>query len=144
MLFRRDYGPNLHAPSLRKRAILKNGEYNIIKPKFENRYVRYFKDIFTSLVDAEWKWLIQVVFVGFIGTWFIFALLWWLIAFVHTDLWDNHLPPRQVQSGNTILIRQLFQCKPLTFLIVTSCCLFVTYTLNEREYLIFRLDTLRS
>nr|XP_023013788.1 G protein-activated inward rectifier potassium channel 3-like [Leptinotarsa decemlineata] len=96
---RKRYGPNISKHKARKRAILKSGEYNIIKPKFTKRYLRYVKDIFTSLVDAEWKWTLQVMVIGFLGCWLTFALLWWLIAFVHTDLHEDHLPTRQAETG---------------------------------------------
>ncbi|KAJ8969261.1 hypothetical protein NQ314_001844, partial [Rhamnusium bicolor] len=98
----RPYGPPIRNTKLRRRAILKNGEYNILPPKFPRRYLYYVKDIFTGLVDAEWKWTLQVMAIGFVGCWLIFTLIWWLIAFVHTDLHEDHLPPRQAETGKKI------------------------------------------
>ncbi|XP_056644753.1 G protein-activated inward rectifier potassium channel 3-like [Diorhabda sublineata] len=83
------------------RAILKDGKCNIIQPKFRWRYLHYVRDIFTGLVDAEWKWMVQVMIIGFTASWLTFALLWWLIAFVHKDLHDDHLPAKQAENGWT-------------------------------------------
>ncbi|XP_018565418.1 G protein-activated inward rectifier potassium channel 3-like [Anoplophora glabripennis] len=98
---RRPFGPPIRNTNLKRRAILKNGEYNILPPKFPRRYIHYVHDIFTSLVDAEWKWTLQVLGIGFTGGWLIFSLIWWLIAFVHKDLHEDHLPSRQVETGWT-------------------------------------------
>ncbi|CAH2014815.1 unnamed protein product [Acanthoscelides obtectus] len=101
-LRRKPYGLFIRDTKLKRRAILKNGEYNVLQPKFPNRYWNYLRDPYTSLVDAEWKWNLQAMAIGFLGCWLTFALLWWLIAFVHTDLQDDHLPDRQGETGTII------------------------------------------
>ncbi|XP_028134333.1 G protein-activated inward rectifier potassium channel 3 [Diabrotica virgifera virgifera] len=107
-LKRKPYGPNSVSTNLKPRAILKDGDYNIIQPKFRWRYLHYVRDTFTSLVDAEWKWTIQVMVLGFTGCWISFALLWWLIAFVHKDLHDEHLPPMQSDNGWTPCVLNIY------------------------------------
>nr|CAH7746379.1 unnamed protein product [Callosobruchus chinensis] len=67
-LRRKPFGLFIRDTKLKRRAILKNGEYNILQPKFPNRYWNYLKDPYTSLVDAEWKWNLQAMAVGFLGT----------------------------------------------------------------------------
>ncbi|VEN39573.1 unnamed protein product, partial [Callosobruchus maculatus] len=61
------FGLFIRDTKLKRRAILKNGDYNILQPKFPNRYWNYLKDPYTSLVDAEWKWNLQAMAVGFLG-----------------------------------------------------------------------------
>ncbi|CAH2014817.1 unnamed protein product [Acanthoscelides obtectus] len=46
--------------------------------------------------------------IGFLGCWLTFALLWWLIAFVHTDLQDDHLPDRQGETGWTPCVLSIY------------------------------------
>ncbi|XP_055547497.1 G protein-activated inward rectifier potassium channel 3-like isoform X2 [Wyeomyia smithii] len=83
----------------RKRAILKNGECNISTSKVSQQRLRFLQDIFTTLVDAQWRWTLLVFAFSFIGSWLFFAVIWWLIAFTHGDLEELHLPDNQAESG---------------------------------------------
>ncbi|OAD53390.1 ATP-sensitive inward rectifier potassium channel 12 [Eufriesea mexicana] len=44
------------------------------------------QDIFTTLVDAQWRWTLLVFSMNFLLSWLGFALIWWLIAYSHGDL----------------------------------------------------------
>ncbi|XP_060522349.1 ATP-sensitive inward rectifier potassium channel 1-like [Cylas formicarius] len=85
-----------------KRAIMKNGYTNVIRKKLSpNRRWRYLQDIFTTLLDAQWRWTLQFLALCFFGCWLAFSLIWWLIAFVHGDLHEDHLPIKQPETGWT-------------------------------------------
>lgn len=45
-----------------------------------------FQDIFTTLVDTKWRWTLLVFTLSFIGSWLMFAVVWWAIASIHGDL----------------------------------------------------------
>lgn len=49
------------------------------------------QDIFTTLVDAQWRWTLLVFALNFILSWLGFAVIWWLIVFTHGDLQSEHL-----------------------------------------------------
>ncbi|XP_058825370.1 G protein-activated inward rectifier potassium channel 3-like isoform X3 [Topomyia yanbarensis] len=83
----------------RKRAILKNGECNISTSKVSQQRLRFLQDIFTTLVDAQWRWTLLVFAFSFVGSWLFFAVIWWLIAFTHGDLEELHLPDNQAETG---------------------------------------------
>ncbi|XP_075973668.1 G protein-activated inward rectifier potassium channel 3-like isoform X5 [Anticarsia gemmatalis] len=110
----------------RRRAILKNGECNILKSKISQRRLRFLQDMFTTLVDAQWRWTLLVFTLSFILSWLGFALIWWLIAFTHGDLEIDHLPPMQEASN----------WKPCVFNIYdfTSCFLFSIETQHTIGY----------
>ncbi|XP_047024202.1 G protein-activated inward rectifier potassium channel 3 isoform X2 [Helicoverpa armigera] len=110
----------------RRRAILKNGECNILKSKISQRRLRFLQDMFTTLVDAQWRWTLLVFTLSFILSWLGFALIWWLIAFTHGDLELDHLPPMQEGSN----------WKPCVFNIYdfTSCFLFSIETQHTIGY----------
>ncbi|CAG9786099.1 unnamed protein product [Diatraea saccharalis] len=110
----------------RRRAILKNGECNILKSKISQRRLRFLQDMFTTLVDAQWRWTLLVFTLSFILSWLGFALIWWLIAFTHGDLEPDHLPNMQ-ESTNW---------KPCVFNIYdfTSCFLFSIETQHTIGY----------
>lgn len=71
---------------VRKRIVLKNGTVNLSKAHLSKRSQRYLQDIFTTLVDIEWRWNLLVFAMGFILSWLSFALIWWLICMAHGDL----------------------------------------------------------
>ncbi|VVC93109.1 G protein-activated inward rectifier potassium channel 3-like isoform X4 [Leptidea sinapis] len=110
----------------RRRAILKNGECNILKSKIQQRSLRFLQDMFTTLVDAQWRWTLLVFTLSFILSWLGFALIWWLISFTHGDLEEDHLPPMQESSN----------WKPCVFNIFgfTSCFLFSIETQHTIGY----------
>ncbi|XP_065088703.1 G protein-activated inward rectifier potassium channel 3-like isoform X2 [Ochlerotatus camptorhynchus] len=110
----------------RKRAILKSGECNISTSKVSQQHLRFLQDIFTTLVDAQWRWTLLVFAFSFIGSWLFFAVIWWLIAFTHGDLEEMHLPDHQAEIGWT----------PCVYNIVsfTSCFLFSIETQHTIGY----------
>ncbi|CAG9584733.1 unnamed protein product [Danaus chrysippus] len=110
----------------RRRAILKNGECNILKSKISQRRLRFLQDMFTTLVDAQWRWTLLIFTLSFILSWLGFALIWWLIAVTHGDLEPEHLPPMQESSN----------WKPCVFNIYdfTSCFLFSIETQHTIGY----------
>lgn len=70
----------------RRRAIFKNGDCNVVHVHISERGRRYLQDIFTTLVDAQWRWTFLAFFMSFLLSWLGFALIWWLIAYSHGDL----------------------------------------------------------
>ncbi|CAK1596289.1 unnamed protein product [Parnassius mnemosyne] len=79
------------ARRVRKRVIFKHGDCNVVQWNVAKRRRRYLQDIFTTLVDAQWRWTLMVFSLSFILSWLLFALIWWLIIFTHGDL--NPPPP---------------------------------------------------
>jgi len=78
---------------LRRRAVFKNGEYNVIQTHVSKRRRKYLQDLFTTLVDIQWRWTIFVFALSFLLSWFSFACVWWLIAYTHGDLEPENLKP---------------------------------------------------
>ena len=62
---------------VRKRLVEKNGQRNV-----RSRYIprtRYVQDLFTTILDARWKWMFTFFVVCYLFSWTIFATLWWVI-----------------------------------------------------------------
>lgn len=87
------------ARKLRRRAVLKNGECNVLKSRISQRRLRFLQDIFTTFVDTQWRWTLIVFALSFILSWLSFAVIWWLIAFTHGDLEPAHLPDNAEASN---------------------------------------------
>ncbi|XP_046754066.1 uncharacterized protein LOC124416780 isoform X1 [Diprion similis] len=71
---------------VRKRVVFKHGDCNVIQGNVAKRRRRYLQDIFTTLVDAQWRWTLLVFALNFLLSWLGFALVWWLIVYTHGDL----------------------------------------------------------
>ncbi|KAK3928479.1 ATP-sensitive inward rectifier potassium channel 12 [Frankliniella fusca] len=76
----------------RKRVIFKHGDVNVVQGNVAKRRRRYLQDIFTTLVDAQWRWTLLVFALNFVLSWLGFAVIWWLIMLTHGDLRPENLP----------------------------------------------------
>ncbi|XP_058796529.1 G protein-activated inward rectifier potassium channel 3-like isoform X2 [Phymastichus coffea] len=79
---------------LRRRAVLKSGECNVLQSRISRRSLRFLQDIFTTLVDTQWRWTLLCFALSFVLSWLVFAAIWWLIAFTHGDFEPRHLADR--------------------------------------------------
>ncbi|CAH1104027.1 unnamed protein product [Psylliodes chrysocephalus] len=80
-----------NARRIRKRVVFKHGDCNVIQGNVAKRRRKYLQDIFTTLVDAQWRWTLLVFAMNFFLSWLMFAIVWWLIVFTHGDLSEEHI-----------------------------------------------------
>lgn len=75
-------GRALRAPAKRKRQRLveKNGRCNVQHGNMRETY-RYLTDIFTTLVDLNWRCSLFVFVMAYAVTWLFFGAIWYLIAY---------------------------------------------------------------
>ncbi|XP_049774133.1 ATP-sensitive inward rectifier potassium channel 12-like isoform X1 [Schistocerca cancellata] len=99
-----------------RRLVLRSGECNITGWSAGKRRMRFLQDVFTTIVDLPWRWLLLLLSLSFFLTWLGFALLWWLIAFAHGDLEPQNLPPFQEDTGWVPCVTQIYN--------FTSCFMF--------------------
>jgi hypothetical protein len=85
----------------RKRVVFKNGDINLSQTNISKRRRRYLADIFTTLVDIQWRWTLLLFTLSFLLSWLFFAMIWWLISFAHGDLDLEHLPDEQDKSSKS-------------------------------------------
>ncbi|XP_076161595.1 uncharacterized protein LOC143143789 isoform X2 [Ptiloglossa arizonensis] len=111
---------------LRRRAVLKNGDCNVLQSRISRRSLRFLQDIFTTLVDTQWRWTLLCFSLSFVLSWLGFAVIWWLIAFTHGDFEERHLPPSQIENNWTPCIYNIFS--------FTSCFLFSIETQHTIGY----------
>lgn len=111
---------------IRRRAVLKNGDCNILLSKISQHRIRFLQDIFTTLVDTQWRWTLLVFALSFLLSWLGFAVIWWLISLTHGDLEPNHLPAFQGDSGWMPCVSQIDS--------FTSCFLFSIETQHTIGY----------
>ena len=73
----------------RRRLVCKNGTINIVKSNMSEQRRRFFADIFTTLLDLPWRYIIAIFTLGFVMSWLGFAVLWFVIMKTHGD--DQHI-----------------------------------------------------
>ncbi|XP_053690809.1 G protein-activated inward rectifier potassium channel 3 [Sabethes cyaneus] len=71
---------------IRKRVIFKHGDCNVVQGNVAKRRRRYLQDIFTTLVDIQWRWTLLVFALSFILSWLGFGTIWYLIGYSHGDV----------------------------------------------------------
>ena len=81
-------GSGVHsvAQRRRRRILSKDGRSNVRMEHVSGRGALYLKDPWTTFVDMQWRYKLILFLATFVGTWFIFGLLWYLLAFLHGDL----------------------------------------------------------
>ncbi|KAF3857899.1 hypothetical protein F7725_011100 [Dissostichus mawsoni] len=70
------------------RYVEKNGRCNVSHGNMRETY-RYLTDIFTTLVDLNWRSSLFVFVMAYAVTWLFFGAIWYLIAYLRGDL--DHL-----------------------------------------------------
>ncbi|XP_041926858.1 ATP-sensitive inward rectifier potassium channel 10 [Alosa sapidissima] len=88
----------------RRRVLSKDGRSNVRIEHVSGRSALYLRDLWTTFLDMQWRYKLFLFSATFAGTWFLFGLLWYLVALVHGDLLEfdppsNHTPcVMQVQT----------------------------------------------
>lgn len=60
------------------------GRKNVSSPiEFDNHqhHKHYFHDLFTTVIDAKWRWISVLFSSSFILSWLFFGTLWWMIFY---------------------------------------------------------------
>ncbi|XP_039597346.1 ATP-sensitive inward rectifier potassium channel 10-like [Polypterus senegalus] len=98
-------GSNTTAALRRRRRVLsKDGRSNVRINHISGRGALYLRDLWTTFLDMQWRYKFFFFSATFVGTWFLFGVLWYLVALVHGDLLEfdppsNHTPcVMQVQT----------------------------------------------
>ncbi|XP_024220073.1 ATP-sensitive inward rectifier potassium channel 12 isoform X1 [Halyomorpha halys] len=72
-----------------RRSVRKTGHCALPRKSRNSRLSslsNYLKDPFTYLVEIRWRNLILLYITSFVGSWFVFGIFWWIIAYAHGDL----------------------------------------------------------
>ncbi|TNN40262.1 ATP-sensitive inward rectifier potassium channel 10 [Liparis tanakae] len=81
----------------RRRVLSKDGRSNVRIEHVSGRGALYLRDLWTTFLDMQWRYKFFLFSATFAGTWFLFGVLWYLVALVHGDLQEfdppsNHTP----------------------------------------------------
>lgn len=70
----------------RRRVLSKDGRSNVRIEHVSGRGALYLRDLWTTFLDMQWRYKFFLFSATFAGTWFVFGVLWYLVAMVHGDL----------------------------------------------------------
>ncbi|XP_031726597.1 ATP-sensitive inward rectifier potassium channel 10 isoform X1 [Anarrhichthys ocellatus] len=81
----------------RRRVLSKDGRSNVRIEHISGQSALYMRDLWTTFLDMQWRYKFFLFTATFAGTWFLFGVLWYLMALVHGDLLEfdppsNHTP----------------------------------------------------
>lgn len=79
-------GCGIETLRFRRRLMSKDGRSNVRVEHVSGQHALYLRDPWTTCVDMQWRYKLLVFSATFVGTWFAFGLLWYLLALVHGDL----------------------------------------------------------
>jgi len=69
------------------RIVNRNGKLQIELDQISlGKRQRYLRNPFTTILDSKWRWTFLLFFVGFILTWLLFAVIYYIIAIVNNDI----------------------------------------------------------
>ena len=91
-----------------RRLVEKNGDLRVINIGMEERGLVFLKDGWTTLVDLRWRWLFLTFFASFLVSWLLFALVWHLIFWLHSDLDQDKLPDSEMQEWAILRAEKYF------------------------------------
>ncbi|MCJ8735817.1 hypothetical protein PDJAM_G00251780 [Pangasius djambal] len=77
--------PKFKSKQRKSRFVAKNGACNVAHTNIREQG-RFLQDVFTTLVDLKWLYTLIIFTMSFLCSWFLFGMIWWLIAFAHGDL----------------------------------------------------------
>lgn len=70
----------------RRRVLSKDGRSNVRIEHVRGRGTLYLRDLWTTFLDMQWRYKFFLFSATFAGTWFLFGVLWYLVALLHGDL----------------------------------------------------------
>merc|ERR1719342_1578373 len=75
----------------RKRVVLKNGLTNVTYKNISKKRRRYVSDLYTTLLDSSWTYVVLLFASSFYGSWILFGVVYYIICFTHGDFSEEHL-----------------------------------------------------
>jgi len=68
-----------------ERTVTKDGVCNFHNTHVAQQKTKYFWDLFTTMLELKWRWILTVFTLAYFGSWLVFAAIWYLILYEHGD-----------------------------------------------------------
>ena len=64
----------------KKRLVTKCGSLKVVAKNVPRKTQLYLADIFTTMIDLRWSWVILLFCASYVASWVVFGLLWWSLV----------------------------------------------------------------
>uniref|UniRef100_A0A182W7T3 Uncharacterized protein n=1 Tax=Anopheles minimus TaxID=112268 RepID=A0A182W7T3_9DIPT len=81
------------------RVVNKIGQRNVRACNLPQRSIRFVKDLVTTLVEERWRYALLVFVSSYIGSWLLFAGLWYILSYAHGDLVQDATTGERLGDG---------------------------------------------
>ncbi len=85
----------------KKRMIAKGGQCNITLKNVPHKRLSFFKDVFTTCVDMQWRFTFLAFAASFFISWLIFGVIYYIIALYRGDFLPDNLPSGKNQEDGS-------------------------------------------
>lgn len=75
-------GPTADRRPRKNRLVSKYGSLKVSARNVPSKTKLYFADLFTTMIDLHWPWVIVIFCGSYVFSWVAFGLLWWLLVAV--------------------------------------------------------------
>ncbi|CAD5217003.1 unnamed protein product [Bursaphelenchus okinawaensis] len=95
---------------IRNRLVQKYGFVNISLANVPKQHRKYFRDIFTTVIETKWRWCLIFFTLSFILSWWTFTGMYYMLALYHGDFEHKNDPTWEpcIMNGDSVLNLFLF------------------------------------
>ena len=61
------------------RLVGKRGDLRVVSKNVPHKVKLYASDLFTTVIDLHWNWVLLLFLLSYIVSWLLFAVIWWMI-----------------------------------------------------------------
>ncbi|XP_054742735.1 ATP-sensitive inward rectifier potassium channel 15 [Anastrepha obliqua] len=102
------YSDPLCARRRHHRVIEKSGHENVNFRRIPQKSWRYFRDLVTTMIELDWKYMLTIFIGTYFATWFFFALLNYMVAYSHGDLMFDEVTGERLGEGKEPCIKGVY------------------------------------
>ncbi|CAD6999726.1 unnamed protein product [Ceratitis capitata] len=90
------------------RVIEKNGRENVSFRRIPQKSWRYVRDLVTTMIELEWKYMLTIFIGSYFLSWFFYALLNYMVAYSHGDLMFDEVTGERLGEGKEPCIKGVY------------------------------------
>lgn len=81
------------------RVMEKNGKENVVFRRIPEKSWRYMRDLVTTLMELDWKYMLTLFLSSYFLSWLLFAVLCYVVAYSHGDFIFDALTGARMGEG---------------------------------------------
>ncbi|XP_017465925.1 PREDICTED: ATP-sensitive inward rectifier potassium channel 15 isoform X1 [Rhagoletis zephyria] len=90
------------------RVIEKSGNENVNIRRIPQKSWRYVRDLVTTMIELDWKYMLTIFIGTYFATWLFFALLNYMVAYSHGDLMFDEVTGERLGEGKEPCIKGVY------------------------------------